>query len=51
LGVAFAAAILIYEHSLVSAENLDLANFAAFKVNRYVSSTMFVTTLFDLFLF
>ena len=51
LGVAFAGAILIYEHSLVSPENLEMANFAAFKVNRYVSSTMFVMTLLDIFLF
>ncbi|MGE5543568.1 MAG: UbiA-like polyprenyltransferase [Bacillota bacterium] len=50
LGVAFAAAILIYEHSLVSADNLERVNFAAFKVNRYVSSTVFIMTLLDIFL-
>jgi 4-hydroxybenzoate polyprenyltransferase len=51
MGVAFAGAILLYEHSLVSADNLALVNFAAFKVNRYVSLTVFIMALLDIFLF
>jgi 4-hydroxybenzoate polyprenyltransferase len=51
VGVAFAAGILIYEHSLVSPDNLELVNFAAFKINRYVSSTVFIMALLDIFLF
>ncbi len=51
LGVAFAGVILIYEHTLISADNLRLVNVAAFKVNRYVSLTVFVMALLDIFLF
>ncbi|MGE5415489.1 MAG: UbiA-like polyprenyltransferase [Acidobacteriota bacterium] len=50
LGVAFAAMILIYEHTLISPEDLRLANFAAFKVNRFVSLAMFVMALIDIFM-
>ncbi|NLU49666.1 MAG: UbiA family prenyltransferase [Syntrophomonadaceae bacterium] len=49
-GVAFAAVILIYEHSLVRPDDLSLVNLASFKVNRYVSLVMFLTTLADLLL-
>ncbi|MGI6488596.1 MAG: UbiA family prenyltransferase [Syntrophomonadaceae bacterium] len=47
-GIAFAAAILVYEHSLVHPQDLSLVNVASFKVNRYVSLVMFIATLADL---
>ena len=47
-GIAFATAILVYEHSLVHPQDLSLVNVASFKVNRYVSLVMFIATLADL---
>jgi len=50
LGVGMAAVILVYEHTLVSADNLRLVNLAAFKINRYVSLTVFIMALLDILL-
>ncbi len=49
IGVALAAGILFYEHTLITAENLAMVNFAAFKVNRYVSLAMFAMALIAIF--
>lgn len=46
-GVLAAALVLLYEHSMVRADDFSLVNVAAFKVNRYVSMIMFVMTLID----
>lgn len=49
LGVAFAALVLIYEHSLVKPGNLEKVNFASFVINRYVGITIFAAALMDIF--
>lgn len=49
-GVFAAAIILIYEHTLVRDDDLLRVNFAAFKVNRYVSLVMFILTLGDIYM-
>ncbi len=51
LGIVIAGAILVYEHSLVTADNLKMVNLAAFKVNRYVSTTIFFLALLDILVF
>lgn len=47
-GVAFAAAILIYEHTIVKPGNLTKVTFASFKINHYVGLIIFTTTLLDI---
>jgi len=48
IGVTIAALILLYEHRIVTPENLSRVNFASFKINRYVGLLIFVTTLADI---
>ncbi len=48
-GIALAAVILIYEHILVKPGDLSRANFASFRINRYVGLLIFITTTIDLF--
>ena len=48
LAIAGTAALLIYEHSLVRANDLSRANRAFFTVNGYVSVFLFLMTLADL---
>ena len=50
VGVAFVAALLIYEHSLVRADDLSRVNAAFFTVNGWVSIGLFLFTAADLFL-
>lgn len=50
IGVATAAAILIYEHSLVSENDLSQLNIAFFNMNGYLSVTVFIFTILDLLL-
>ncbi len=45
VGVAVAALLLLYEHSLVKARNLSKLNKAFFDMNGYISITIFVFTL------
>ncbi|NPV26343.1 MAG: UbiA family prenyltransferase [Firmicutes bacterium] len=49
MGVGIAAGVLIYEHLLVSPGDLSKMNTAAFRLNRYVSTIIFVFTLVDMF--
>jgi 4-hydroxybenzoate polyprenyltransferase len=48
IGVAVAAAILAYEHSLVSAEDLSKLDAAFFTMNGVISLTFFAFVLADL---
>jgi 4-hydroxybenzoate polyprenyltransferase len=48
IGVVIVAALLIYEHSLVSPNDLSKVNLAFFNVNGYISITIFVATLLAL---
>lgn len=48
VGVLFVAGLLIYEHSLVSPENLSRVNVAFFNVNSVISLGLFVVGLVDL---
>ncbi|MDG3004089.1 UbiA-like polyprenyltransferase [Paludisphaera mucosa] len=50
VGVAAAAVLLVYEHSLVRPDDLDRVNLAFFHVNVIISMGLLVVTLFDLFL-
>lgn len=50
LGVAIAAGILVYEHRLVGPGDLSKMNTAAFRLNRYVSTMIFIFALVDMFL-
>ena len=47
LGVAFAAALLIYEQSLVKPDDLSRVNLAFFTLNGFVSLGLFVFALID----
>jgi 4-hydroxybenzoate polyprenyltransferase len=49
-GVAFAAVLLVYEHSLVKADDLSRVNAAFFTVNGWVSIGLFLFTLGDVLL-
>jgi 4-hydroxybenzoate polyprenyltransferase len=49
LSIAIAALILVYEHTLVKADDLKLVDRAAFRVNHYVGLVVFVLTLVDVF--
>jgi 4-hydroxybenzoate polyprenyltransferase len=48
LGVAGAAGLLVYEHSLVSPTDLSRLGFAFFNVNGYIAVILFVATLLAL---
>ena len=45
VGIALAAAFLVYKHRLVSPHDLSGLGMAFFRINAYVSTTMFVATL------
>jgi 4-hydroxybenzoate polyprenyltransferase len=47
IGVAFAAALLVYEHSLVSADDLSRIDAAFFTMNGMISITFFFFVLLD----
>ncbi len=48
IGLVIVAALLLYEHSLVSPTDLSKVNIAFFNVNGYISITIFVATLLAL---
>ncbi len=48
IGVTAAALILLYEHKIVTPENMSRVNFASFKINHYVGLLIFITTLADI---
>jgi len=48
-GVALAAVLLVYEHSLVRADDLSRVNRAFFVVNGYISIILFLLTLADVY--
>ncbi len=48
IGVAVTAAILLYEHLLVRPDDLSRMGQAAFQLNHYVSSIIFICTCWDL---
>ncbi len=48
IGVLITAAILLYEHSIVKPSQLDQIGRAAFQLNHYVSSILFLCTCWDL---
>lgn len=48
LGLAIVTGLLIYEHALVSPDDLSRVNLAFFNVNGYVAITIFAATLIDL---
>ncbi|MBM7865481.1 4-hydroxybenzoate octaprenyltransferase [Heliobacterium gestii] len=48
-GVAISAGLLVYEHTLVSPKDLSRLDAAFFAMNGYISMTMFVFTLLDIF--
>ncbi|HEY4491923.1 MAG TPA: 4-hydroxybenzoate octaprenyltransferase, partial [Acidobacteriota bacterium] len=50
LGSAFVAALLLYEHSLVSPQNLTRVNEAFFTINGMVSVLLLIATSIDLYL-
>ncbi len=45
VGWAFSAALLVYEHRLVRADDLSRLNMAFFNVNGYIAVAMFIATL------
>jgi 4-hydroxybenzoate polyprenyltransferase len=49
LGVAAAAGLLVYEHSLINPRDLSKINIAFFNVNSYIAGTLFVFTLASLY--
>ena len=51
LGVLATAALLLYQHSLVKADDLSKLDMAFFTTNAYVSVILFVTIAADVFLF
>jgi 4-hydroxybenzoate polyprenyltransferase len=50
LGIIATAALLIYQHRLVRADDLSRLNMAFFTTNAYVSVILFVTIATDIFL-
>jgi len=50
IGIAATAALLVYQHSLVRADDLSRLNLAFFTTNAYVSVILFVTVAADIFL-
>ena len=49
IGVAAAAALLIYEHSLINPHDLTRIDLAFFTVNSYVASVLFIFTLVSVY--
>lgn len=49
IGVAAAAGLLVYEHSLINPRDLSKINIAFFNVNSYIAGTLFVFTLASLY--
>ncbi|MZP28119.1 4-hydroxybenzoate octaprenyltransferase [Heliobacterium undosum] len=49
VGVAISAGLLVYEHTLVSPNDLSRLDAAFFAMNGYISMTMFLFTLLDIF--
>jgi len=47
LGIFISLVLIIYEHTLVSEDDLSKLNFAFFNMNGYISSTIFLFTLLD----
>jgi 4-hydroxybenzoate polyprenyltransferase len=45
IGIALAAGFLVYKHRLVSPDDLSSLGMAFFRINAYVSTTMFAATL------
>jgi 4-hydroxybenzoate polyprenyltransferase len=50
LGLAVVAALLVYEHSLVSPTDLSRVNLAFFNINGYIAVTIFAATLVALYM-
>ncbi len=50
IGVAVAIGLLVYEHRLVSPQDLSKLNAAFFNMNGYLSTMMFIFTLVDILL-
>jgi 4-hydroxybenzoate polyprenyltransferase len=50
VGVAVAAGLLIYEHSLLRPDDLSRLDLAFFNVNGYIAVVLFLATAGDLFL-
>ncbi len=50
LGVAAAAGLLLYEHRIVSPENLSRVKIASYHVNELIGVTVFAFTLADMFI-
>lgn len=48
MGVLIAGAIMVYEHSLVSADDLSKVNVAFFTMNGVISIVMLIFTIGDL---
>jgi 4-hydroxybenzoate polyprenyltransferase len=49
VGCAVAAAVLVYKHSMVSPDDLSRMGVAFFRINAYVSLTVFVATMVAVF--
>lgn len=47
IGMAVAAGLFIYEHSLVKPDDLSRLDMAFFNMNGYISMTVFLFTLLD----
>ena len=50
IGVMLTGALLVYQHSIVNANNLSRLNAAFFTTNAFVSVILFVTIASDVFL-
>ena len=50
IGVFLTAILLIYEHSLIKKDDLSRLNFAFFNMNGYISITIFLFTLADIWI-
>ena len=50
VGLLIIAGLLVYEHSLIKPDDLSKLDFAFFNMNGYISVTIFVATLLDLFI-
>jgi 4-hydroxybenzoate polyprenyltransferase len=51
LGIAATAALLIYQHSIIRADDLSRLNLAFFTTNAWVSAVLFLTVAADVFWF
>ena len=47
-GVLLSAALMAYEHSLVSKDDLSKLNMAFFNMNAYISITIMIFTIIDI---